>query len=168
MTPVAWLKIMIMNSNHNRLAGEKDPTYLHSWPSHVLSIRLTPTIVNLERKNWQKSPLQIFVPIECVFSCRDAIYPAQLSALYINTKSNSPPQCVIPARTHPTLARDGIVGGVCEISNPGPCSTLYLAERPMYPVQSNCQVVHLNSHEPHSGHSNGAIYQASQGRNIEL
>ena len=44
---------------------------------------------------------------QCVFSCPNAIYPLRLSALYINTKSNSPPQCVIPAR--PALHCKGLV-----------------------------------------------------------
>ena len=41
---------------------------------------------------------------QCVFIRPNAIYPLRLSALYINTKSNtSPPQCVIPAWPTPTL-----------------------------------------------------------------
>lgn len=80
MTPVAWLKIMTMNSNLNRLAGEKDPTYLHSWPSHVLPIRLTPTIVNPDRKNWQKKlhykylyPLNAFLAVGMQYIQRSLI-----------------------------------------------------------------------------------------------
>ena len=38
----------------------------------------------------------------------------------------------------------------------------------MWSLCSDCQLLYLNSHELHSGHSNGAIYQGSQARNIDL
>ena len=57
---------------------------------------------------------------------------------------------------------------VWRISNGWTVSTLYLDVLSLWSLCSDCQLLYLNSHEPHSGHSNGAIYQATQARNIEL
>ena len=78
---------------------------------------------------------------QCVFSCPDAIYPLRLSALYINTKSNSPPQCVIPAR--PALHCKGLV----QCTGYQTLSLLYLdAPRctSMYFYVPRCTLMYLN------------------------